>query len=293
MKQCRAEFFYGIRRPLSGFAILVAMTMLAQHPVRQCAVPQQLDRAVEVPFQPFGVDACGRVIVQCFVHAGDVLYLLQHRPDVMADEDDGAVAVDLRQQLVEAGFEALVDVGARLVENKQLRVADDGSSQQGALQLSAAQLSDGPVFKSLESHAVDHLSGFLAVTVIETAGQRLLGAESREDYLENRDGEGAVDRVVLREIARREWFVIFDDFSSCGAKQSQNAFDKSCLASAVGPDDTEEIVLVDLQIDIVEHRASVIGGGESSDGEEGGGSRCFRMLVGFSFFIHELLEVGY
>ena len=161
------------------------------------------------------------------------------------------------------------------------------------MQLSAAQLSDGPVFKSLESHAVDHLSGFLAVTVIETAGQRLLGAESRKDYLENRDGEGAVDRVVLREIARREWFVIFDDFSSCGAKQSQNAFDKSCLASAVGPDDAEEIVLVDLQIDIVEHRASVIGGGESSDGEEGGGSRCFRMLVGFSFFIHELLEVGY
>ncbi|MFK1947010.1 hypothetical protein ACIXHV_22260 [Bacteroides fragilis] len=52
-------------------------------------------------------------------------------------------------------------------------------------------------------------------------------------------------------------------------------------------------MLVDLQIDIVEHRASVIGGGESSDGEEGGGSRCFRMLVGFSFFIHELLEVGY
>ncbi|CCZ38470.1 uncharacterized protein BN707_02268 [Bacteroides fragilis CAG:558] len=103
MKQCRAEFFYGIRRPLSGFAILVAMTMLAQHPVRQCAVSQQLDRAVEVPFQPFGVDACSRVIVQCFVHAGDVLYLLQHRPDVMADEDDGAVAVDLRLLCVLCG----------------------------------------------------------------------------------------------------------------------------------------------------------------------------------------------
>ena len=67
----------------------------------------------------------------------------------------------------------------------------------------------------------------------------------------------------------------------------------SCRASAVGTDAGEEIVLVDLQIDIVEHRASVIGGGESSDGEEGGGSCCFRMLVGFSFFIHELLEVGY
>lgn len=63
MKQCRAEFLYGIGCPSSGFIVFVAMAMFAQHPVRQCAVSQQLDRAVEVPFQPFGVDACGRVIV--------------------------------------------------------------------------------------------------------------------------------------------------------------------------------------------------------------------------------------
>ena len=175
MKQCRAEFFYGIRRPLSSLlAALVAMAMFAQHPVRQCAVSQQLDGAVEIPFQPFGVDACGRVIVQCFVHAGDVLYLLQHRPDVVADEDDGAVAVDLGQQLVEAGFEAFVDIGARFVENKQLRVADDGASQQGTLQLSAAQLPDSAVFQSLESHAEDDLAGFLTLMVVEAADQRFL-----------------------------------------------------------------------------------------------------------------------
>ena len=94
------EFFYGIRRPSSGFVTLVAMAMFAQHPVGERAVSQQLDGAVEIPFQPFGVDACGRMIVQCFVHTGDVLHLLQHRPDVVADKDDGAVAVDLGQQLV-------------------------------------------------------------------------------------------------------------------------------------------------------------------------------------------------
>lgn len=104
--------------------------------------------------------------------------------------------------------------------------------------------------------------------------------------------------------------MIFDDFSSCGAKQSQNAFDKSCLASAVGSDDAEEIVLVDLQIDIVEHRASVIGGGESSDGEEGRKSllpcrgflslsmNCLRLVIsirihhgGFSPHLHLFFPV--
>ena len=114
------------------------------------------------------------MVVQCFVHTGDVLHLLQDRPDVVADKDDGAVAVDLGQQLVEAGFEALVDIGARFVENEQLRVADDGASQQGALQLSADQLPESTVFQSLESHAEDDLAGFLTLRGVEAADQRFL-----------------------------------------------------------------------------------------------------------------------
>ncbi len=87
------------------------------------------------------------MIIQCLVYAGYGLHLLQHGAYVVADEDDGAVVVNLCQKFVKAGFEALVDVGAGFVEDYQLGVGDDGASQQGALQLSATQCTDGAVFQ--------------------------------------------------------------------------------------------------------------------------------------------------
>ncbi len=79
------------------------------------------------------------MVVQGFVDAGNGLDLLQHRADVMADKNNGAILVYLCQQFVEAGFETLVDVCAGFVENHHLRVGDDGTAQEGTLQLSAAQ----------------------------------------------------------------------------------------------------------------------------------------------------------
>ena len=65
------------------------------------------------------------MVVQGFVDAGNGLDLLQHRADVVADENNGAILVYLCQQFVEAGFETLVDVCAGFVENHHLRVGDE------------------------------------------------------------------------------------------------------------------------------------------------------------------------
>ena len=70
------------------------------------------------------------MVVQGFVDAGNGLDLLQHRADVVADENNGAILVYLCQQFVEAGFETLVDVCAGFVENHHLRVGDDGTAQE-------------------------------------------------------------------------------------------------------------------------------------------------------------------
>ncbi len=56
------------------------------------------------------------MVVEGFVDAGNGLDLLQHRADVVADENNGAILVYLCQQFVEAGFETLVDVCAGLAE---------------------------------------------------------------------------------------------------------------------------------------------------------------------------------
>ncbi len=112
---------------------LVMMMMFTENAVWQRAVSQQFDRAVEVSFQPFCGDARVRVVIQCLVDAGNGFHLLQYSADVVTDKDDGAFFVNLRQQFVEPGFEAFVDIRAGFVKNQYRRVGDDGASQQCAI----------------------------------------------------------------------------------------------------------------------------------------------------------------
>lgn len=103
--------------------------MLSQYPVWQCAMSQQFYGAVEVAFQPFFGDARIGVVVQCFIDAGDRFHLLQHCAYVVTHEYDGAILVDFCQQLIQAGFETLVNVGAGFVEDNYLGIGDDGAAQ--------------------------------------------------------------------------------------------------------------------------------------------------------------------
>lgn len=145
--------------------------MFTENAVWQRAVSQQFDRAVEVSFQPFCGDACVRVVIQCLVDAGNGFHLLQYSADVVTDKDDGAFFVNLRQQFVEPGFEAFVDIRAGFVKNQYRRVGDDGASQQCTLQLSAAKLPDGTVFESFESHAGDDMLAFFSLLGSEAGGK--------------------------------------------------------------------------------------------------------------------------
>lgn len=239
------------------------MMMFPQHPMGQRPVSQQFDGAVEVPFQPFGGDAGVRMIIQCFVDAGDGFHLLQHGADVVADEDDGAVVVDFGEELVEACFETLVDVGAGFVENQYGGVGDDGAAKQGTLQLSTAKLSDGAAFEAFETHAGDDLSTLFPLFGGEAGGEGLLDAEAGEDDFFDGNREFPVDGAVLRQVAEEKWRVgsgglrgaagrcgdqvrgVEDDFSSCGFQQAEDALDKGGLSAAVGADDTQEITVVD------------------------------------------------
>lgn len=183
------------------------MMMFPQHPMGQRPMSQQFDGAVEIPFQPFGGDAGVRMIIQCFVDAGDGFHLLQHGADVVADEDDGAVVVDFGEELVEACFETLVDVGAGFVENQYGGVGDDGAAKEGALQLSAAKLSDGAAFEAFESHAGDDLTTLFPLLGGEAGGEGLLDAEAGEDDFFDGNREFPVDGVVLRQVAEEKWRV--------------------------------------------------------------------------------------
>ena len=233
--------------------------VLSENAVGQRAVPQQLDGAMEIPLQPFGGDTRVGVVIQCFVHAGDRLHLLKHGADVVAHKDDSALFVDFRQQFVKARFEAFVDVRARLVENQRSGRGDDGSSQQGSSQLPAAQCPYGPVFQSFEPHAGNGLPSFFPLFGGEAGGEGLLYVQPRKNHLFHRDGEFAVDAVVLRQIAERRARGK-NDFSLGRLEQTKYALYQCGLSASVRTDDAQKVTLVYGKIHIVKHGASVVSG---------------------------------
>ena len=258
------------------------MLVMPQDAVGQRAVSQQLYRTIEVLFEPFTCDAFGgRMIVQGFVDAGHGLDLLQDGADVVADQNDGAVAVDFGQQLVKPCFEPLVDVGTGFVEYHNFGVGDDGTAQQGALQLSAAQCTDGALFEPFQSHAGYYLMGLFAVLGGEARGQRFLAAEAGEYHFFDGDGKFTVDAVVLGQVAHGDFSrcvavvgggYVFttlrgseDDFPLQRRQQSEDTLYQRSFPSAIGADDTQKIMFVYGQVDIVQHGASVVSGIEVSD----------------------------
>ena len=259
-------FLFDMRSELSGCGL---RGVLAQDAVGQVAMAQQLDGTVEVLLQPLARDARVGVVVQRLVDAGDGLHLLEHGADVVAHEDDGTVAVDFGQQLVEACFEAAVQVGGRFVEDDDLGVGDDGPSQQGALQLSAAQGADGLLLHSLQPHAGDDLGGLGALVGSEACAEALAAAEAREDDFLDGDGKLTVDGCVLGQVAdgKRRLSVgralrMEGDGAALRLQQAEDALDECGLTTSVGADDSQKVAVVDGEVYVAQHGAAVVAGVE-------------------------------
>ena len=91
-------------------------------------------------------------------------------------------------------------------------------------------------------------------------------AETREHDFVDGDRELLVKRVVLGEIAHPDFLdflpiFIISDSSFCWLHQAQNEAHEGGLATTVWSDDAKIIVLIDGEIDVVEHLLAVVSGG--------------------------------
>lgn len=73
------------------------MMMAFQDTMRQIAMSQQFNGTLKLRFQPLGGDFRIRMVIQCAVHAGHTLHVLQNGADVMTHQDDGTFLVDFLQ----------------------------------------------------------------------------------------------------------------------------------------------------------------------------------------------------
>ena len=221
--------------------------------------------------------------MQVMVYAGDVLHVVEHFGYIVAHDDDGAFLVNLLQHFVHLLLESAVDVGVWLIEDYHIGLGYDGACQEHSLQLSAAQGSDVAVFELHQLHAFQGVEHLL-VLCLGVSGKEALGlAEAGENYFVYGDGKLLVEGVVLWEIAHRNLlyflnfrfsvliqdrisvfifhFLEISDISFRGLHESEDEAHEGGLATTVWSDDAKIIVLIDGEIDVIEHLLAVVSGG--------------------------------
>ena len=139
------------------------LAVIAEHPVRQSAMTDKFERAVEISLEFLGRYLSIGMIADISVYARNRLYVLKNRSDVVAHKHDGATLVYLLQKAVENSLEMLVDISVRLVEKNHIGIANDGSAEQNPLNLTAAERSDGALFQALQLHLANNLPDSLVM----------------------------------------------------------------------------------------------------------------------------------
>lgn len=153
------------------------------------------------------------------------------------------------------------------------RVGDDGTSQQCALQLSAAKLPDGTLFESFESHAGDDMLAFFSLLGSEAGGEDFgylvrkvslplpKSGISGRWYYTAADSRGKL-RVKSGKLRVGGCFSrgMEVDFSGCRFQQTEDALDECCLTASVRTDDAQKVPFVNVQVDVVEYGTAVVSG---------------------------------
>ena len=145
-------------------------------------------------------------------------------------------------------FEMLVDVTERFVHNEQIGFGDDGSAEQGALQLSSRDVADGVVGDVVETHKRYGVVDLCPLRVVQSFEGAFV--ESHRYHLSYGNRESAVNHVFLRQVPDIERSVgaghsVMDDGADGGSNKSQDKPQERRFASAVTSGDSDKVALTD------------------------------------------------
>ena len=195
------------------------------------------------------------------VEAGELGDLLGDDADVVADEDEGdlALAIQVLEQRVEARLRLGIDAARRLVQDQKLGVRDQRAGDEDPLLLPGRQRADARA--GLRGHAdlAEHLGDAGALRRPDPAEQAERGHEARRHDLLDGGGEVGVEHGSLGHIAeapplpeRRRRMTEEAHVPAIGRQQSQHDAQERRLAPAVRPDDAEEVTRVHGEVDALE-----------------------------------------
>lgn len=82
---------------------------------------------------------------------------------IMTHDDNGTLMVLLLKYAIKLGARGLVKVSLRLVEEEQIGLRDEGSSEQGALPLTTAEVGNGAIGQVGEGESLEGLHDLLTM----------------------------------------------------------------------------------------------------------------------------------
>ena len=137
------------------------------------------------------------------VEAGELGHFLGDHADVVADQDEGdlALAIQVVEEGIERGLRLGVDAARRLVQDEQLGVGDEGARDEHALLLPRGQRADPRARVRLHADPGEHFPDTGPLRFPRPLEESQHRHEPARHDLFDGDGQGGIEGGLLRHVA--------------------------------------------------------------------------------------------
>src|SRR5712692_2762991 len=212
------------------------------------------------------------------VETGELGHFLGHHTDVVADQDEGDLALAIK--VVEEGIEGSLRLGIhaarRLIQDEQLGVGDEGARDEHALLLPRRQRTDPRARVRLHADPGQHLLDAAPLRFPGPLEEPEYRDEPARHHLLDGDGQGRVEGGLLRHVAEPAPFTKGPgrlaeepDRAFRRRKETQHHAQEGGLARAIGPDDAEKVAGLHGEVDAVEYTHRTVVDGHALELDEG------------------------
>ena len=180
-----------------------------------------------------------------------------HAVEIMGGQDDrDAVFVQVAEQVQDVVAGGDVNAARGLIEQQQLRIAQECTGKEHALLLPTGELADVTFRKIGNTEAIKHAHHSSSLRA--TGPRQATSACARhQDALEHRDREVPVDSLKLRNVGDPQTR-FSGDRSLAGLERAQEQAQQGGLAGPRGADNPGELILVYVEVDVAQHDLLVV-----------------------------------
>lgn len=210
------------------------------------------------------------------VQQDQAIGVLGHVLDVVggADDREPTGPLEVAEKGVEAGSGRRIETGRGLVQEQEPGVGGEGARDEHPLLLSSGEAVEAPMGEVGQPHVDQGLLHPALIVVGGAATEPQPSEAPHENHLGRRERKAPGNPADLRHVADRLVLAargLTEDLDGAhpGRQKAQEELEARALSRPVGPDESREDALIDLQFDTAQDVLSVVGETEAGDADGG------------------------